>query len=81
MQASRILVTLLGKRTDLEAFLSSGAGRRVTSARIAGSVKTNPAYIRQRMAAPRSAGITKSWMCRDGSKGGESPNKERNQNG
>ena len=42
------------------AFLSMGAGQRITSAKIAESVKTNPAYIRQLMAALKSAGMITS---------------------
>lgn len=37
-----------------------GVGQRLTSARIAESVKTNPAYIRQLMAALKNAGIIAS---------------------
>lgn len=52
--------TRLSDALHILAFLSMGASRQLTSARIAESVKTNPAYIRQLMAALKSAGIITS---------------------
>lgn len=52
--------TRLSDALHILAFLSMGANQRLTSARIAESVKTNPAYIRQLMAALKSAGIITS---------------------
>ena len=49
--------TKLSDTLHILAFLSLGADERLTSTRIAESVKTNPAYIRQLMAALKSAGI------------------------
>ena len=49
--------TKLSDALHILAFLSLGTGQRLTSARIAESVKTNPAYIRQLMAALKGAGI------------------------
>ena len=49
--------TRLSDALHILAFLALGTGQRLTSARIAESVKTNPAYIRQLMAALKSAGI------------------------
>ena len=49
--------TKLSDALHILAFLSMGAGQRITSAKIAESVKTNPAYIRQLMAALKSAGM------------------------
>lgn len=52
--------TKLSDALHIAAFLSMGASQRLTSARIAESVKTNPAYIRQLMAALKNAGIITS---------------------
>ena len=52
--------TKLSDALHILAFLNMGAGQRITSARIAESVKTNPAYIRQLMVALKSAGIITS---------------------
>lgn len=49
--------TKLSDALHILAFLSLGTSQRLTSARIAESVKTNPAYIRQLMAALKGAGI------------------------
>lgn len=49
--------TKLSDALHVLAFLSLGTSQRLTSARIAESVKTNPAYIRQLMAALKGAGI------------------------
>ena len=49
--------TKLSDTLHILAFLSLGAEERLTSARIAESVKTNPAYIRQLMSALKNAGI------------------------
>lgn len=47
----------LSDTIHLLSFLCLGTGERVTSARIAESVKTNPAYIRQLMSALKKAGL------------------------
>ena len=52
--------TKLSDALHILAFLSVGTGQRITSAKIAESVKTNPAYIRQLMAALKNAGIITS---------------------
>ena len=52
--------TKLSDALHVLAFLHLGAGQRLTSARIAESVKTNPAYIRQLMAALKNAGLLQS---------------------
>lgn len=52
--------TKLSDALHILAFLSLGAGQRLTSARIAESVKTNPAYIRQLLAALKRAGLVDS---------------------
>lgn len=52
--------TKLSDALHILAFLSLGTSQRLTSTRIAESVKTNPAYIRQLMAALKSAGIITS---------------------
>lgn len=52
--------TKLSDALHILAFLSLGANQRLTSAKIADSVKTNPAYIRQLMAALKNAGIITS---------------------
>lgn len=52
--------TKLSDALHVLAFLSLGAGQRLTSARIAESVKTNPAYIRQLLAALKRAGLVDS---------------------
>ena len=52
--------TKLSDALHILAFLSMGAGQRITSAKIAESVKTNPAYIRQLMAKLKSAGMITS---------------------
>lgn len=52
--------TKLSDALHILVFLNMGAGQRITSARIAESVKTNPAYIRQLMVALKSAGIITS---------------------
>ena len=52
--------TKLSDALHILAFLSMGVGQRITSAKIAESVKTNPAYIRQLMAALKSAGMIAS---------------------
>lgn len=52
--------TKLSDALHILAFLSMGVGQRITSAKIAESVKTNPAYIRQLMAALKSAGMITS---------------------
>lgn len=52
--------TKLSDALHILAFLSLGAGQRLTSARIAESVKTNPAYIRQLLAALKRAGLVNS---------------------
>ena len=49
--------TKLSDTLHVLVFLSLGADQRLTSARIAQSVKTNPAYIRQLMAALKNAGL------------------------
>ena len=49
--------TKLSDALHILVFISLGAGKRLTSARIAESVKTNPAYIRQLMAKLKNAGI------------------------
>ncbi len=49
--------TKLSDTLHILAFLSMGASQRITSAKIAESVKTNPAYIRQLMAALKKAGL------------------------
>lgn len=49
--------TKLSDALHILVFLSLGASQRLTSAKIAESVKTNPSYIRQLMAALKSAGI------------------------
>ena len=49
--------TKLSDTLHILAFLSLGSDERLTSARIAESVKTNPAYIRQLMAALKNAGL------------------------
>ena len=49
--------TKLSDTLHILAFLSLGAEDRLTSARIAESVKTNPAYIRRLMAALKNAGL------------------------
>ena len=52
--------TKLSDALHILAFLSMGAGQRITSAKIAESVKTNPAYIRQLSAALKRAGLVDS---------------------
>ena len=52
--------TKLSDALHILAFLSMGVGQRITSAKIAESVKTNPAYIRQLMAKLKSAGMITS---------------------
>ena len=52
--------TKLSDALHILVFLGLGAGRRPTSARIAESVKTTPAYIRQLMAALKATGIITS---------------------
>lgn len=52
--------TKLSDALHVLAFLNLGAGQRLTSARIAESVKTNPAYIRQLLAALKRAGLVDS---------------------
>ena len=52
--------TKLSDALHVLAFLSLGEGQRLTSARIAESVKTNPAYIRQLLAALKRAGLVDS---------------------
>lgn len=49
--------TKLSDALHILAFLSLGADQPVSSTRIAESVKTNPAYIRQLMAALKNAGL------------------------
>ena len=49
--------TKLSDTLHILAFLCLGTSQRLTSAKIAVSVKTNPAYIRQLMAALKNAGI------------------------
>lgn len=49
--------TKLSDALHILAFLSMGASQRITSAKIAESVKTNPAYIRQLMSALKKAGL------------------------
>lgn len=49
--------TKLSDTLHVLVFLSLGADQRLTSARIAQSVKTNPAYIRQLMATLKNAGL------------------------
>ena len=49
--------TKLSDALHILAFLSMGVGQRITSAKIAESVKTNPAYIRQLMAALKNASL------------------------
>ena len=49
--------TKLSDALHILAFLNMGAGQRITSARIAESVKTNPAYIRQLMAVLKNASL------------------------
>ena len=52
--------TKLSDALHILAFLALGTSQRLTSTRIAESVKTNPAYIRQLMAMLTSAGIITS---------------------
>ncbi len=52
--------TKLSDTLHLLAFLCLARGERLTSARIAESVKTNPAYIRQLMSALKKAGLISS---------------------
>ena len=52
--------TKLSDALHILAFLSMGAGQRITSAKIAESVKTNPAYIRQLMSALKKGGLISS---------------------
>lgn len=52
--------TKLSDALHVLAFLHLAEGRRLTSARIAESVKTNPAYIRQLLAALKRAGLVDS---------------------
>lgn len=52
--------TKLSDALHVLAFLNLGAGQRLTSARIAESVKTNPSYIRQLLAALKRAGLVDS---------------------
>lgn len=52
--------TKLSDALHILAFLSLGTAQPLTSARIAESVKTNPAYIRQLMAALKTAGLISS---------------------
>lgn len=52
--------TKLSDTIHLLVFLYLGEGQRMTSTRIAESVKTNPAYIRQLMSALKNAGIISS---------------------
>ncbi len=52
--------TKLSDTIHLLAFLCLSDGERMTSARIAESVKTNPAYIRQLMSALKKAGLISS---------------------
>ena len=49
--------TKLSDTIHLLSFLCLGKGKKMTSARIAESVKTNPAYIRQLMSALKKAGL------------------------
>ncbi len=49
--------TKLSDALHILVFLSLGASQPLTSAKIAESVKTNPAYIRQLMATLKNAGI------------------------
>ena len=49
--------TKLSDTLHILVFLSLVTDQRLTSARIAESVKTNPAYIRQLMSALKAAGI------------------------
>lgn len=49
--------TKLSDTLHILALLCLGTSQRLTSAKIAVSVKTNPAYIRQLMAALKNAGI------------------------
>ena len=49
--------TKLSDTIHLLSFLCLGEGKKMTSARIAESVKTNPAYIRQLMSALKKAGL------------------------
>ena len=49
--------TKLSDTIHLLIFLYLGEGQKMTSARIAESVKTNPAYIRQLMSALKNAGL------------------------
>lgn len=49
--------TKLSDTLHILAFLSLGADERLSSVRIAKSVKTNPAYIRQLMVSLKNAGI------------------------
>lgn len=52
--------TKLGDALHVLAYLRLAEGQRLTSARIAESVKTNPAYIRQLPAALKRAGLVDS---------------------
>lgn len=52
--------TKLSDTIHLLVFLCLAAGERMTSARIAESVKTNPAYIRQLMSALKRGGLITS---------------------
>ncbi|HIZ08740.1 MAG TPA: Rrf2 family transcriptional regulator [Candidatus Eubacterium avistercoris] len=52
--------TKLSDTIHLLIFLYLGEGQKMTSARIAESVKTNPAYIRQLMSALKNAGLISS---------------------
>lgn len=52
--------TKLSDTIHLLAFLCLAEGERMTSARIAESVKTNPAYIRQLMSALKKGGLISS---------------------
>ena len=49
--------TKLSDTIHLLIFLYLGEGQKMTSAKIAGSVKTNPAYIRQLMSVLKNAGL------------------------
>ena len=49
--------TKLSDTIHLLIFLYLGEGQKMTSAKIAGSVKTNPAYIRQLMAVLKNASL------------------------
>lgn len=52
--------TKLSDTIHLLVFLYLAEGKRITSARIAESVKTNPAYIRQLMSALKKGGLISS---------------------